>query len=126
VQRISVMQALRLGLAALIGAAALGIAVYSANAQVQPAFTQLSLSQRGPSPRTAQIVIVNHEHSTQHYRVLLGADGLTTNVWTVTVTDGASWQRSVPARPGQRLVVNVYRTASGGQPYRFVAISVPR
>ena len=123
-QRISLIQAVRLSLAALIGAAALGFAVHSASAQVQPPFTQLSLSQKG-APGTAQIVLGNHEHSTQHYRVVVGTDGVTSSVWTVTVADGASWQRSVPARPGQRLVVNVYRSAIGGRPYRFVTISIP-
>jgi hypothetical protein len=123
---VSVTQAMRLGLALLLGVAALGIAVHSANAQVQPAYTQLSLDQHGQVPGTASIVLGNHEHGVQHYRLVVSDDGIVLKVWTLTVADGASWQRSVPARPGHRLVVDVYRTAGNGQRYRHVAIDVPR
>ena len=125
VQRISVTQALKLGLAALIGAAAIGVAVHSANAQAQPAFTQLALNHAGSAPATARIVLGNHEQRAQLYRLVVSTDGVVSNVWTVTVADGAGWQRVVPARPGHRLAVDVFRTASGGAPYRHVAISVP-
>jgi hypothetical protein len=124
-QRTSVAQGVRLGMAGMLGAAALGIAVYSANAQAQPPYTQLSLDQQGPAPKTAQVVLGNHEHGEQHYRIVVSADGVVSTVWTASVAEGASWQRSVPARPGHRLAVDVYRTVSGGPPYRHVAINVP-
>jgi len=125
VRRISVTQGARLGLAALIGAAAVGIAVHSAQAQVQPAFTQLSLNQPVSAPGTARIVLGNHEQRMQQYRLVVSTDGLVSNSWTITVADGAGWQHLMPARPGQRLAVDVYRSASGGSPYRHVAITVP-
>jgi hypothetical protein len=124
-QRMSVTQALRLAMAGLLGAAALGIAVHSANAQVQPTYTQLSLDRHGAAPETAQIVLGNHEQGVQHYRLVVSIDGIVSKAWTVTLAVGASWQRSLPARPGHRLAVDVYRTLSGGPPYRHVAINVP-
>jgi Protein of unknown function (DUF1616) len=123
--RMSVPQAARLAMAGLLGAAALGIAVHSANAQVQPTYTQLSLDRHGAAPQTAQIVLGNHEQGVQHYRLVVSTDDIVSKVWTVTVADGANWERSVPALPGHRLAVDVYRTASAGPPYRHVAISVP-
>jgi len=124
-QRMSAAQGIRLGLAGLIGAAALGFAVFSANAQAQPPFTQLSLNQHGAAPETAQVVLGNQEQSAQHYRLVVSTDGVISKSWTVTLAKGASWQGSVPARPGHRLAVDVYRTLSGGQPYRHVALIVP-
>jgi uncharacterized membrane protein len=125
VQRISVTQAVRLGMAALIGAAAVGIAVHSAQAQVQPAFTQLSLNKLAAAPGTAQVVVGNHEQHAQQYRLVVSTDGVVSDVWTITVADGASWQQLVPAGPGQRLAVDVYRGASGGSPYRHATITIP-
>ncbi|WP_374967946.1 DUF1616 domain-containing protein [Terrabacter sp. BE26] len=122
--RVSRKQGVAFGLAAVIGVTAVGIAVHSARAQVQPPFTQLSLSQRG-APGTAQIDLGNHEGGTQHYRVVVQADGVPSRVWTVPLADGARWQRSVSTRPGQRLVVTVYRAGTSGPPYRSVALSVP-
>ena len=124
-QRISVAQEIRLGMAGLLVAAALGIAVYSANAQAQPPYTQLSLSQHGSAPGTAQVVLGNHEQGAQHYRLVVSTDGIVSKAWAVTLAEGASWQRSVPARPGHRLAVDVYRTVSSGPPYRHVALMVP-
>ena len=123
-RRVSLLQGVGFGLAAVIGAAAVGIAVHSARAQAQPPFTQLSLSQRG-ALGTAQIDLGNHEGNTQHYQVVVQADGVPSRGWTVTVADGETWQRSVSARPGQRLVVDVYRDGTGGPPYRSVTMSVP-
>jgi Protein of unknown function (DUF1616) len=124
-QRMSVTQVVRLGIAGLLGAAALGIAVYSANAQAQPPYTQLSLGQHGSAPETAQVVLGNHEQGAQRYRLVVTTDGVASKAWTVTLAEGANWQGSVPARPGQRLAVDVYRTLSSGPPYRHVALSVP-
>lgn len=125
VQRISVTQAVRLGLAALIGAAAVAVAVHSAQAQAQPAFTQLSLNKLVAEPVTAQIVLGNHEQRPQQYRLVVSTDGVVSNAWTITLADGASWQRLVPAGPGQRLAVDLYRGGGGGSPYRHVAVTVP-
>lgn len=125
VQRMSVTRAVRLGVAALIAATAVGIAVHSAQAQAQPAFTQVSVSTLVAAPETAQIVVGNHEQRMQQYRLVVSTDGVVSNAWTITVADGASWRHLVPAGPGQRLAVDVYRSASGGSPYRHVAITVP-
>jgi uncharacterized membrane protein len=125
VQRMSVAQAMRLGLAAAIGAAAVGIAVHSAQAQAQPSFTQLSVNQVVAAPETAQIVVGNHEQRPQQYRLVVSTDGAVSNTWTISVPDGASWRHLVPAGPGQRLAVDIYRGAGGGSPYRHVAITIP-
>ncbi|MEP7193816.1 MAG: DUF1616 domain-containing protein [Actinomycetota bacterium] len=125
VRRISGAQGARLGLAASIGAAAVGIAVLSAQAQVQPAFTQLSLNNPVAAPGTAQVVVGNHEQRPQQYRLVVITDGVVSNTWTITVPDGASWQHVVPASPGQRLAVDLYRGADDGSPYRHVVITVP-
>ena len=112
-------------MAALIAATAVGVAVHSAQAQAQPAFTQLSLNTLLGAPETAQIVLGNHEQSLQQYRVVVSTNGVVSNAWTITVADGASWQHLVPAGPGQRLAVDLYRGGGGGSPYRHVAITVP-
>ena len=124
-QRMSVAQGVRFGMAGLLGAAAVGIAVYSANAQAQPPFTQLSLSQRGSAPGTAEVVLGNHEQGAQRYRVEVSTDGVASKEWTVSVAEGESWRSSVPARPGDQLAVDVYRTPSEGTPYRRVTLIVP-
>jgi len=125
VQRISVTQAVRLGLAAVIGAAAVGVAVHSAQVQAQPAFTQLAVNQLLAAPGTAQIVVGNHEQRPQQYRVVASTDGVVSSTWTITVADGGGWRHLVPAGPGQRLAVDVYRGTSGGSPYRHVTITIP-
>lgn len=122
--RASLLQGVGFGLAAVIAATAVGVAVHSASAQVQPPFTQLSLSRRG-GPGTAQIDLGNHEGGTQLYRVVVHADGVPSSVWTVPLADGATWQRAVPTRSGQRLVVDVYRAGASGPPYRSVTLNVP-
>ena len=123
VQAPSLTQGVRLTLAGLIGATALGVAVHSANAQVQPAFTALSLSQAGSAAGTAQVMVGNHEHGPASYRLVVSTDGVISSVWTATVADGASWARPVPATPGHRLAVDLYRSASGAKPYRHVVIT---
>ena len=106
--------------AAAIAAVAVGIAVYSANAQRYPGYTQLWLSPLRNNPVSASLGVTNQQGSTTQYRLVLLRKGRVSATWNLTLTDGQTWQHTISFTDRYSIAANLYRLPDLGHPYRNV------
>jgi hypothetical protein len=99
---------------------AVGIAVYSANAQRYPGYNQLWLSPLRNNPVSASLGVTNQQGSTTQYRLVLLRKGRVSATWNLTLTDGQTWQHTISFTDRYSIAANLYRLPDLGHPYRNV------
>ena len=106
--------------ASMIAAVAVGLAVYSANVQKYPGYTQLWLSPVRSDPVTATLGVTNQQGTTTQYRLVLLRKGRVSATWNLTLTDGQTWQHTVPFTEKYSIAADLYRLPDLSHPYRDV------
>jgi hypothetical protein len=108
------------GAAVVIAAGSVTLAVLSANAEKYPGYTQLWMSPVVNSPLEAHLGIANQQGSTLAYRLVLLRKGKVSAAWNLTLTNGHSWQCTIPYTTRYSIVADLYRIPDIQQPYRSV------
>ncbi|HEY5989071.1 MAG TPA: hypothetical protein VIV12_22230 [Streptosporangiaceae bacterium] len=114
------------GAAVVVAAGGLGLAVMAVSMQPTPGFTGLSLSARNEHALVASLEVSNQQGATTRYRLILLRDGRVSAAWSFTLSNGKTWQRTVPYTRSHAIVANLYRLPDLTQPYRHVAAASDR
>ena len=108
------------GAALGIAAVAVGLAVFSVNAQKYPDYTQLWLSPLQNNPVIATLGVTNRQGSTTEYRLVLLRKGRVSATWNLTLTDGQTWEHTVSFTDKYSIAADLYRLPDLSHPYRNV------
>lgn len=119
----SVRHAATLGVAVVIAVAALGLARAGATMQHYQGFTELWLSPSAPNATTADLGVSNHQGIATRYRLVLLSGSQVRATWSLTLSDGQTWQRTVPVSDGHEIHADLYRLPDLTDPYRHVTIA---
>jgi hypothetical protein len=116
------------GAAVLIAAGAVGLAVFSAETQKYPGYTQLWLSPLPAKASTASLGVDNEQGAPVQYRLVVRHRGRVTATWNLTLASGQTWQRTIPYTTSYAIVANLYRLPDLTTSYRHVdnGVSPPR
>jgi len=120
------VQAVWLGLAAILVVVSIMFSVHSAQTYQNTAFTQVWLLP--DSNNQVTLGLHNDEGHTEIYQVQVSLNGVLVQQWTtVTLTSGANWQQqlTLKASPGMQLRAVVYRQEQPGVAYRMVSFKFP-
>jgi hypothetical protein len=140
------------GLAALIGIGAVGYSVKSAENQSYPGYTQFSMTpavnnalakniaelsnNQGAqnlaatnqndlvgNATTAHIYVANHQGVAEQYVVQLWRQGKASTKWTITLSEGETWQVTVAYKTpadDYAMLADLYLSPNTTTPYRYV------
>ena len=110
--------------AVLIAACAVGVARVGVANQPQPTFTQLWLSPENGNQHIENLGVTNDEGNGTAYRLVLLSNGHVSKAWNLILSNGETWQLSVPITGKPSLVANLYRLPNLTQPYRYTTNGV--
>jgi uncharacterized membrane protein len=124
----SAWHAVAFGAAAVIAAAAVGLAVVSADAQKYSGYTQLGLTPLPGQSSRASLGVQNEQGVTTQYRLVLRRKGRVSATWTLTLANGQAWQRTVSYTTSLAMAASLYRLPDLKDPYRQVdnGVALPR
>lgn len=108
------------GAAGVIGIAALALSVHSAETQKYAGYTQLWMSPVIKNPQQANLGVSNQEGSTLKYRLVLLRKGKQSATWNLTLTNGETWQQTIPYTTQYSVTADLYRLPNLTKPYRTV------
>jgi hypothetical protein len=86
------------GLAGLVALGAIGFSVKNAEAQKEPGYTTLSMTQVRGSTTQGDLYVANFQGVTEHYQLkLLTTKGKVTKVtsWPITLDNGKTWDKKI-------------------------------
>ena len=107
--------------AALIAATAVALAVFGAQAQKYPGYVQLWLTpQQNDNSQSAALGVTNEQGHTVQYRLVLLEKGRVRSAWNLTLTNGQTWQQTVPYTIAYSMVADLYKLPDVSKPYRTV------
>ena len=108
------------GAAVVITIGAVELARVGAELQHYPGFTELWLSKRTENGTTFSLGVSNHQGSTEQYKLVLLSKSRLSAVWHLSLSNGQTWQRTIPI--GDRYVetANLYLLPDLTHPYRHV------
>jgi hypothetical protein len=107
--------------AAVIAAGAVGLAVYGAQAQQYPGYTQLWLTpHQDTSSEDASLGVTNQQGGPVRYRLVLLDKNHVRDTWNFTLANGQTWQQTVPYTRTYGIAADLYKMPELSEPYREV------
>lgn len=118
--RWSPRHAVAFGVAAVIAAAAVGLAVASAEAQKYPGYTELWMTPLRTDQNVATVGVANDQGSATRYRLVLRRKGRVSATWNLSLANGQTWQRTISFTDRYPIGADLYRLPDMSQPFREV------
>jgi hypothetical protein len=118
--RWSLRPALAFGAAVMIAAAAVGLAVASAEAQKYPGYTELWMTPLRTDQNVATLGVTNEQGGATRYRLVLRRKGHLSATWNLSLANGQTWQRTISFTDKYLIGANLYRLPDMSQPFREV------
>jgi hypothetical protein len=108
------------GAAVLIAAAAVGLAVASADGQNYPGYTELWMTPLRTDQNVATLGVTNEQGGATRYRLVLRRKGQVSAAWNLSLADGQTWQRTISFTDTYLIGADLYRLPDTSTPYREV------
>jgi hypothetical protein len=108
------------GIAAIIGAGAVALAVFGAHVQKYPGYTQLWLSPAVAHSAAANLGVTNQQGSSVQYRLVLIRNGKVSDVWNLVLANDQTWQHAISFTTKYPISAKLYRLPDLTTPYRSV------
>jgi hypothetical protein len=118
--RLSFWETVAYGAAVVIAVGAVGVARVGAAIQHYPGYTELWLSPQPGNSATAALGVSNHQGSTERYRLILLHRRHVAAIWNITLSNGQTWQRTVPITINRNTIADLYLMPDVTHPYRYV------
>lgn len=113
------------GAAIVIALGAVAFSSVSAESQHYPPYTQLWLYTHG-NVDSASLGLTNGQGTTKHYRLVLLRNGHASEAWSLVLSNGQTWQRSVSVSGNSATVAELYLLPDVTHPYRRVSTASNR
>ena len=108
------------GAAVVIAAAAVGLAVASAEAQKYPGYTELWMTPLRTDQDVATLGVTNEQGGATRYRLVLRRKGRVSATWNLSLANGQTWQRTISFTDTYLIGADLYRLPDTSQPFREV------
>lgn len=118
--RLSPWPAAAFGAAVVIAAAAVGLAVASAEAQRYPGYTELWMTPLRTDQNVATLGVTNEQGGATRYRLVLRRKGRASATWNLSLANGQTWQRTISFTDRYPIDADLYRLPDLSQPFREV------
>jgi len=112
--------AVAFGAAVMIAAAAVGLAVASAEAQKYPGYTELWMTPVRTDQNAAILGVTNEQGGATRYRLVLRRKGRVSATWNLSLANGQTWRRTISFTSKYLIDADLYRLPDMSRPFREV------
>lgn len=119
-KKLPVLHTFIFGCAAVVALGSVAYSVKSADAQKFTAYTALSMTQLPSNHAKASLEVVNYQGVAEQYRLQLLQKGKVAKTWTMTLSNGQTWQQTIAYTTNYAMVANLYLLPNVTQVYRYV------